>query len=366
MSQLSGALDQFDLVDALQSVHQGFKSGILKVRATNGEEVQLHFHKGECVRAWSAQMPAIGEVLVDQHGLAAEDVARARTYQQNFAPTQPLGSLLEAQGSVTRAQLEAAINYQIEVAIWEMLHLKDGEYSFEESDSPFTDKITVAITDLLLPGEGNTSYALLKAVQGLDEEKQYGHRLEGEGDDDFLGKLNLSLIMMSEMLRYADAGSSADLILGEFVNIVSEHFSRGILFGRNGPEFFSLSGFGALSGGKAMAQHLPKMRFKVAESPLLQKLEHEREIFFDRPPASETWITQLGSPAENNAEALTLILPVWSQKRVQSFIYADGFLGGDQPCLAHLFQLAAGQTSLILENVVLRRALELSGALPKA
>jgi len=165
---LEGDLRIFRLPDILQMVSQQQKTGILTVQ---GEQdiLAVSFLRGEIVAADALNQnfeDSLGEVLASQ-GLIQPD-AFARLSEEHRQSGKRLADFLVESGTLSRAQLLAALRQQTYGLLLQVLRWREGEFkfysgdevSFEEGMSPISieELLLRSIGDLM--GEGTLSGTL--------------------------------------------------------------------------------------------------------------------------------------------------------------------------------------------------------------
>lgn len=154
---LEGDLKIFRLPDILQMVSQQQKTGILTVQ---GEQdiLAVSFLRGEIVAADALNQnfeDSLGEVLASQ-GLIQPD-AFSRLSEEHRQSGKRLADFLVESGTLSRAQLLAALRQQTYGLLLQVLRWREGEFKFYSGDEvSFEDGMTpISIEELLLRSIGD-------------------------------------------------------------------------------------------------------------------------------------------------------------------------------------------------------------------
>lgn len=148
---LRGSTTTMTVADLLGLLGGMAKSGVLWVQS-NGETFSIVLHDGIVVHAASDRSPPglrLGEILVAQGALTQQQfdafLARYRT------ATGKLGGVLEREEIVTRAQLAAALEYQVHRLFERLMTQENATFVFTERPAESSDhRLRISVPMLLL------------------------------------------------------------------------------------------------------------------------------------------------------------------------------------------------------------------------
>lgn len=128
----SGRLSAFALPDLLEFLRGARRTGLLVCTSTAGIGT-LRFRNGRITNGTSPATPRIGDILLRNRKVSPVAL-RAIAAQDNDCL---LGTALVRAGAADAASVQEALSQQIEMAIRELFHWKDGEFVFNhEAESP--------------------------------------------------------------------------------------------------------------------------------------------------------------------------------------------------------------------------------------
>ncbi len=163
--------------------------------------------------------------------------------------------------------------------------------------------------------------------------------------------------LLKLMLREGGQLEQTEGIAGQFLNILSEHMDRAILFVVSEDHLQGLGGFGKTKEGQSMNDISRKLKISLEGNKLLEECIKNRTAFFGKTPQAE-WIKdlheKLGIPAWNEIA----ILPVGGLDQVGSLVYGDNGSKGEPIRHMDLLETAAAQTGIMIENAFLRKQLK--------
>ena len=349
--RFKGEIHDFSVFDLLHYIHEKHETGLLSLRSAQGEESELYFDHGQCVRVNCQGLRNLGDILLAQGklGRAQVDVALS---EQARVPDKALGLILQEQGSITKDDLREALTAQIQEGIEILMRLHAGSFDFEHQESRAFDDIRVKLNDLVFPEEVNTAYMLLDAVTRFNAE---GEKTEESGS--FAGapdetNLSFSLSLLRLMMTEAAKLDQNQNVLTLFLNLLSEYAQRAVLFSLQKGLFVGVGGFGKGAGGAKLHERVRKLALDPKE-PTIRTLCDSREPWSGDLP-NEAWVERLlsviGAPKSRKA----MVLPVGGAQGVTAIVYADmGEMEGPLRDSA-LLGVAAAQTGILMENVYLR------------
>lgn len=363
------------MVDIVQYLHSGQKTGNLRFEAPEGEIVEIFFHKGQCVRVTKPGLTNIGDLLLEKGQVKTEELQKALKKQSESSSPKPLGQILEEMGFVTHDMVRDAVIYQIEEAIYELLGWEEGRFEFIFSKTAVSDDISVTLGDLVLPEEVNSVSVLLDAVRRFDETKRgkpiyLGNGLkplstpeletpknEMEAPLENIGSdLEITFSLLKGMLLDAKKLDQNQNIVHRFLNVLSEHVERAILFMVQKESIRGVGGFGNCANGESINKLAKRLKIPLTKDSCLYANVHERKTY-QGPAPKEKWLRTLyenmGPPNQNHIA----ILPVGGIRSVTSLVYGDNGKKRYPVQYLNLLEMAAAQTGVIMENAYLRNHL---------
>jgi Domain of unknown function (DUF4388) len=126
---LQGRLEELTLIDVLQVLGLGRKSGFLMLKTPQGDDGVIVFRKGLIWQALGVVQKSLGELLVEQNDITAAELQAAWTRQARN-PEKRLGDILVEQGVLTRDAVEDCVKMQIARSIEEFLSWSHAEFTF--------------------------------------------------------------------------------------------------------------------------------------------------------------------------------------------------------------------------------------------
>jgi hypothetical protein len=165
---LSGDLEDLSVVDLLQFVHLGGRSGTLVLECDRGR-AQVTLHRGRIIGAHAPDTQRVGDRLVAEGIVTPAALTRALTRQREEPTRRSLGQILVEHGALSPDVLRAAVVKQIEEAITELVGWRHGHFHFEVDELRAGDEINVDPGELLFELDLNTQMLLLDAMRIFDE-----------------------------------------------------------------------------------------------------------------------------------------------------------------------------------------------------
>jgi tetratricopeptide (TPR) repeat protein len=147
-ASIAGDLQNFQILDVLEFLRSGSKTGALMVSSPHGTGV-VRLVRG---RVTSASVPGVrrlGETLVDQGVVRAEELVAALARQENDRE-EALGTLLLREGVVDGPQLQDAVFRQIMGSLDEMLGWSEGAFSFQGAEDELPPPISFSLQEITL------------------------------------------------------------------------------------------------------------------------------------------------------------------------------------------------------------------------
>lgn len=157
---LEGTLKEFGLADIFQLIFHQRKTGTLTIKWEK-KKASVLLDNGMVVSAESSERlgpDRVGEILIRAEKITKENLREALNRQKDTG--QKLGLILEEMALITRGDLQRALRLQVRETIFQLFRIKDGEYTFEQSDVEY-DK------DYLSPI--STEFILMEGIRRIDE-----------------------------------------------------------------------------------------------------------------------------------------------------------------------------------------------------
>ena len=160
---IEGPLRELALSDVFQLLDLSRKTGVLTItHESRHRPAVVRFDRGAVTGAELGEpQERIGHLLLRAGKVTERHVERARRAQE-AAPGRPLGEILVEQGAVSADDVKRQLRFQIEEAIYALIQWKDGYFRFEEQASPAPRNGTVSVR---VPTES----LLMEAARRVDE-----------------------------------------------------------------------------------------------------------------------------------------------------------------------------------------------------
>jgi len=129
MNVFSGELSEFALPDLLEFLRGGKRTGMLVCSSSAGVG-GLGFRRGFVTGGASPATPHIGRLLVELKHLDEATLRSVIARQSTDYRDQLIGAVLVRERMVDAAAVRAALERQIEIAIREMVHWREGQFTF--------------------------------------------------------------------------------------------------------------------------------------------------------------------------------------------------------------------------------------------
>ena len=143
---LQGNLQEFSLPNIFQLVKMSAKSGALSLRR-EGESGKVFFRDGVITYAFSQpQLVPLGERLVKAGSISAAQLKAALAAQKRSTGGSRLGRILLEQGHMDRETLEQAVREQIQDTAFTFFGWSDGEFEFVAEDLPPEEDVLVEMS----------------------------------------------------------------------------------------------------------------------------------------------------------------------------------------------------------------------------
>jgi hypothetical protein len=185
----TGSLEDVSVVDVLQFVHLGERSGTLYLSSRDGR-AEVGFHRGRIISAHGPRSKRLGEVLVEQGAVSREGLEAALAEQRRRASELgvPLGQLLVERGDISPDELRRAVERHVEHTIYGLIAWNRGTFEFAVDELKPIDDLAVCPGDILPDIHINTQLVLLEATRLFDERaRSRPPQAPGEEPEDPLG-----------------------------------------------------------------------------------------------------------------------------------------------------------------------------------
>ncbi|MEW5796904.1 MAG: DUF4388 domain-containing protein [Candidatus Zixiibacteriota bacterium] len=158
---LQGNIEKFALVEILQLLATGRKSGTLGIQHDDSI-IMIYFEAGDVIYAYGPRETFhLGQLLTERGKITAEQLDEAIAVQARNENTRRLGEILVARGHIDRVDLETVVREQIQELLFSMLSWRTGSFKFYENQFPTKEEITVTLS---------VENVILEGLRRLDEE----------------------------------------------------------------------------------------------------------------------------------------------------------------------------------------------------
>jgi hypothetical protein len=168
---ISGSLEDVPLIDVLQFICLGSKSGT--VHATSrGRAVAIGLHRGRIVSATGPRSRRLGDLLIEADVIDQDQLATALDAQRTQTPRRSLGQLLVDFGYVTDDAIRSAIEHQIEETVCDIVGWDSGNFEFLLDELEPIDGIGLYPGDIIPRVELDTQMVIMEATRIFDERRR--------------------------------------------------------------------------------------------------------------------------------------------------------------------------------------------------
>ncbi len=178
---LVGNLEDLELGDILQIVSLSRKSGVLYLRGEAGPdgsrpEGEIIFQHGQVIRATSTGATQnLGELLVAQGVITEAQLEEALDLQRADGRRERLGNLLIRHFGIPAETIQDAIRHQIEAIVFSFFQWRRGDFSFELKDADGgLDKVDLELRHLVLEVGLNPQFLAMEGTRLKDERGREG------------------------------------------------------------------------------------------------------------------------------------------------------------------------------------------------
>jgi hypothetical protein len=165
---LSGLIEQVSVVELLQFVHLGHRSGTLRLR-DGVRAASVSVHRGRTVGATSPDALALGPLLVEAKLVTRAQLAEAERRQAAARPRPRLDAVLLEMKAVTGPALLAAVAEQIKTCIHDIMTWTTGTFELDVGRVEILDDLSPAPGQPVPGFDINTQGVLLEGLQRADE-----------------------------------------------------------------------------------------------------------------------------------------------------------------------------------------------------
>lgn len=151
---LQGSIENFTLVDILQLIATGRKSGTLGIQRDDAI-VMVYFQAGNVTYAYGPRETFhLGALLSERGKITAEQLEEAVATQARTDNAKRLGEIMINKGFIDRADLEEVVREQVEELLYSLLAWRTGSFKFYEDQFPTREEITVSLSieNIILEG----------------------------------------------------------------------------------------------------------------------------------------------------------------------------------------------------------------------
>jgi len=165
---LQGNIEKFALVEILQLLAVGRKSGTLGIQHDDSI-IMIYFEAGDVIYAYGPRETFhLGQLLSERGKITAEQLDEAIAIQARNENTRRLGEILIGRGFIDRMDLEAVVREQIQELLFSMLNWRTGSFKFYENQFPTKEEITVTLS---------VENVILEGLRRLDEKTMISETL---------------------------------------------------------------------------------------------------------------------------------------------------------------------------------------------
>ncbi len=170
---LAGNLADVAVVDLMQFIHLGLRTGTLVLERDN-DRGYISFHRGRIVSSWGPTSPSVCELLVLKGDLLQGELESLLAAHAATSPPVPLGQLLVSKGAVSPEALREAITHKVERTVFDLIGWTYGSFRFELDEVRGDQEISLAPGDVIPQLDINTEMVLIEALRLFDERNRAG------------------------------------------------------------------------------------------------------------------------------------------------------------------------------------------------
>jgi len=178
---LKGSLEDVSVVDVIQFIYIGGRTGTLNIKA-GATEALLGFQRGRITNAWRTGAPRLGELLIAAGVLDQDTLTDALATQETERPRRSIGQVLIAMGVVTQDKVHEVLCRHFGWLVQDIVTWAKGSFEFVLDDVWPVEELAAFPGDVTPKVELDTQTILLEALSFLDELKKNGDRQPPPGD----------------------------------------------------------------------------------------------------------------------------------------------------------------------------------------
>jgi hypothetical protein len=165
---LKGNLEDVSVVDVIQFIYIGGRTGTLGFRTQDGE-ARLGFQRGRITNAWRTGAPRLGELLVAAGALDDASLKRALATQEEERPRRSIGQVLISLGLVVQEKVHEVLARHFTALVQDIVAQQRGTFEFVLDDVWPVEDLAAFPGDVAAKVELDTQMILLEALNALDE-----------------------------------------------------------------------------------------------------------------------------------------------------------------------------------------------------
>jgi hypothetical protein len=178
---LKGSLEDVSVVDVIQFIYIGGRTGTLNIKA-GATEALLGFSRGRITNAWRTGAPRLGELLIAAGALDQPTLEEALIMQEQEHPRRSIGQVLIGMNAVSPDMVHEALCRHFGWLVKDIVTWARGTFEFVLDDVWPVEELAAFPGDVTPKVELDTQTILLEALSFLDEMKKSGDRLPPAGD----------------------------------------------------------------------------------------------------------------------------------------------------------------------------------------
>src|SRR5436190_4380019 len=172
---LKGSLEDVSVVDVIQFIYIGGRTGTLNIKA-GATEALLGFQRGRITNAWRTGAPRLGELLIAAQVLDQPTLVQALETQENERPRRSIGQVLIGMGVVTQEKVHEVLCRHFGWLVQDIVTWTKGTFEFVLDDVWPVEELAAFPGDVTPKVELDTQTILLEALSFLDELQKSGER----------------------------------------------------------------------------------------------------------------------------------------------------------------------------------------------
>jgi len=353
---LSGRIEDLGIADIFQILSLGKKSGILWVVSDEGQRTIVVFKNGlVCLGESESLKEDLVAELLKKEIISNDTLALVRKVHEDVPEKSLLEVILELD-YCNRATIEQFAKKRIAEVVYQLIHLKEGEFRFipdvTTSDDPLYKR------GWFLRKGISVEYLLFESARKEDELAEYGRIVEEEDiepetmDVQQLQTRALSVLRSLAMeLRFPESTQEIYLLILRFA---SDVYQRGILFTISGG---ILKGFGQF--GLTIDEPDRKIREMVLDINKSGQIYEiiEKMIPYIGEPLEDIIVETIVNSTGGEKPVEIGIFPVVAEGRTMALLYCDCLEYPEERPDAVALEVFISQAGLAIEKARLKEAL---------